>query len=189
MRLTDDIKRPAARKVFFASNPNLAARLDKARARKAQSERTGRNEDAAEADAQIDEILAECRGDVIAFYLTSIGREAYDELIKAHPPSQSQRNAYAKELKAIPEGQRPGPLRWNTETFAPALLSACIALPEPDELDDDDPPLDRWVEPPTPEEAEALWNSERWSLGELTTLQAAAMAVNAGGSVLELKGS
>lgn len=56
-----------------------------------------------------------------------------DALVAAHPPSEEQR-AKAKE--------KGGDAAWNPDTFAPALLAACVAPEDPDRPgrpDRDDP--------------------------------------------------
>ena len=68
----------------------------------------------------------------------SLSFKAYDALLGEHPPTDEQKKKNAS---------------YNVDTFAPALLAACL------------------VEPTlTDEEAAELWVSPEWSKGELSDL-------------------
>jgi hypothetical protein len=81
--------------------------------------------------------------------LRAIGSKKYDELIAQHPPTARQRKDGAS---------------YNPDSFAPALVAACMT----------EPVLDL-------EDAQALWESEEWSRGELTELFLAAVQINQAG--------
>jgi len=68
----------------------------------------------------------------------AIPAEEYDQLLAAHPPT--------------PDQKKKGDA-YNTDTFAPALISACMITPALS--------LDQ---------AHALWKSTQWSKGELLDL-------------------
>lgn len=91
--------------------------------------------------------------------ITPRGRKRYEQLVKAHPPTDEQ----VKE--AADQGQeRPS---YDAETFAPALLSAsCV-----------EPLL-------TLEEATELFDD--WSLTECSELLSACLAVNTGRRTVDL---
>lgn len=70
--------------------------------------------------------------------LKAVGSQAYDELLAEHPPTKEQ--------------QKDGNT-YNPETFAPALIAACMETPK---ISYDD--------------AVAIWTSTEWSRGEVTQL-------------------
>ena len=81
--------------------------------------------------------------------LRAIGSQAYDDLISKHPPTPKQKRDGAT---------------YNPDTFAPALVAACMTEPKIDL-----------------EDAQALWESEDWSRGELTELFLASVQINQAG--------
>lgn len=84
--------------------------------------------------------------------IRAIASTAYDDLVAANPPTEEQK------LRGD---------SWNIDTFAPALISACVY----------DPPL-------TYEQACDLYTSDEWSAGELGELFFSCQRVcNAGLSV------
>lgn len=85
----------------------------------------------------------------LAVKLKAIGSSAYDQLIAQYPPTPKQRKDGAT---------------YNPDTFAPALVAACMT----------EPALDL-------EDAQALWESSDWSRGELTELFLAAVQINQAG--------
>lgn len=110
------------------------------------------------------------------FRFESIGRAAYAELLRAHPPTPSQEKDYKEKLKARSKPLEPLP--YNPETFPPALLSACCVVPRLSPADADqiwhgrpavtDPETGVEVEPAAPP----------WSEGECGALFEAALAAN-----------
>lgn len=85
----------------------------------------------------------------VSVKLKAIGSSAYDGLIAAYPPTTKQKKDGAT---------------YNPDTFAPALVAACLVEPTMD-----------------PEDAQALWESDEWSRGELTELFLAAVQINQAG--------
>jgi hypothetical protein len=69
------------------------------------------------------------------FTFCSIGSRAFDELKRAHPPTEPQREALREELVAV--GADPGSVRleWNSATFPPALVAAASHDPKLNEQD------------------------------------------------------
>lgn len=96
------------------------------------------------------------------FVMASIGREGWEQLIDDHQPTDEQQDEHRQEQldRNVPPLMITG-LRWNTETFAPALIAAaCI-----------DPPV-------TVEQATRLWTDPAWSARECRELFDAALEVN-----------
>lgn len=52
----------------------------------------------------------------------AIGRRAYENLARSHPPTEAQ---IAEVKKAAPDATP----QWNTDTFPPALVAACMIEP------------------------------------------------------------
>lgn len=92
----------------------------------------------------------------------SIGRKPYEDLVAAHQPTDEQR----KDAKALGISED---LSHNPDTFPPALLAASGVAPAM-----------------TLAQASELWNSEKYSAGELALLFNTAQNVNAGSHVLSL---
>jgi hypothetical protein len=109
--------------------------------------RDGDDSDAArDAKAKADEAQAEVDACYETLQLTALPPADMEALITAHPPTAEQREA----------GQTP----WNTETFRPALLAACV---EGDMTEAD------WAD---------FITKGPVSLGEVAALWAAALGVN-----------
>jgi hypothetical protein len=77
-------------------------------------------------------------GGLISFLFISIGAKKYDALLTKHPPNAEQRAAGSS---------------FNTDTFAPALLSVVCVEPDID--------TKGWGE---------VWNGENWNRGEVSSL-------------------
>jgi hypothetical protein len=111
-------------------------------------------------------------GRLAVFRFEAIGRLAYDALVAAHPFTDEAQAKWLAQLEADgvpPAEQRP--LRWNRDTFGPALLSASCVSPRM-----------------TFEHATALWTSERFTESELARLWGACMVVNESGDGVRPKG-
>lgn len=72
----------------------------------------------------LEELQAEAEAAAVKFTATALPRKRYRKLIEAHPPKDPKR-------------------RWDDETFAPALISACITEPEGTDGD-------------------VIWNGDNW---------------------------
>ena len=79
----------------------------------------------------------------------ALGSKAYDDLMAAHPPTKQE-----KEDGAV----------WNSDTFPPALISACSVEPKIDE-----------------DSAKTIFTSEEWSRGELMDMFMKVVALNSEG--------
>ena len=102
---------------------------------------------------------AAVEAETVVFEFRAMGGEAYDELIKAHPPTLAQ--IAEEQKKAQAKGEKPRDLAYNEKTFPPALFAASCVSPEFSE-----------------DEAVELWGSPAWNDQELDTLFGAAYAVN-----------
>lgn len=78
--------------------------------------------------------------------LRAIGSKAYDDMLAGHPPTREQKADGAS---------------YNSDTFAPALISACSVSPSL-----------------TVDEARQIWESDEWSRGELMELFMGCVEVN-----------
>lgn len=92
----------------------------------------------------------------------SIGRQAYENLILEHPPTEKNKRE-AKRL-GIPEPT------FNPDTFPPAIIAASLVEPEMSE-----------------ESVEELFNSESYNRTELGLITHAALEVNNSAKVVSLK--
>lgn len=94
--------------------------------------------------------------------IRSIGRKPWEKLIEGHPATDEQQNDFVQQqLRQGVPPSRAERLRWNHETFPPAAIAACLV----------DPVL-------TIDQAQEIWDSERWSQDELAKLFAGCVAVN-----------
>lgn len=85
----------------------------------------------------------------VSILFKAIGSKAYDDLLSAHPPSKKD-----KEIGGV----------WNSDSFPPALLSACAVEPLIDE-----------------EAAKEIFASEDWSRGELMDMFMKVVTLNSEG--------
>lgn len=98
---------------------------------------------------------------VVTVRFRSIGRHAWDDLIRSHPPTDQQ----IAEAKASGMGD----LNFNSDTFPPAVVAASL----------DEPKM-------TVDEVAAIWDSPEWNQAELGILFAAALEVNNSRHTLDL---
>lgn len=88
-----------------------------------------------EATAKLDALIEQRSEKVADFKFKALGRDRYERLIKAHPPTKDQRTEAARQQRNV---------TWNEDTFPPALISACLISPKMTEaqvrelLDDDE---------------------------------------------------
>lgn len=164
-------KRPATKTVEVVLDPTLAVELrDAERARDlAQVRLDARPGDhdlqsAVWAAGEAVDVLrarADEEDAVVAVRFRSIGRLAWDELIRDHPPTDEQ----VAEAKSAGLGD----LNFNSDTFPPAVVAASL----------DDPKM-------TAEEVAELWDSPDWNQAELELLFIAALEVNNSRHTLDL---
>lgn len=168
-------KRPVTKTVEVVLDPALAVQIRDAQRRADDTERqlALRPDDdptqrAAWEAAEAVEVLrarAVEEDAVVAVRFRSIGRVAWDDLIRAHPPTDEQT---AEAKKEGTDG-----LNFNPDTFPPAVVAASV----------DEPKL-------TAEQVAAMWDSPDWNQAELTVLFTAALEVNNSRHTLDLgKGS
>lgn len=161
-------KQPTELKVVIALTPEVGYRLAEAQqkvdtARRAQIliKSNESDEAFAEAEAELEMIKEEVLDDCAEFVFHSIGRQAFEDLRDAHPPTPKQRDKAKKLATQMGLGTRGGQIGWNVDSFPPALIAACCSEPEM-----------------TIEEATELWNSEVFNEAETGQLFAAALQVN-----------
>lgn len=123
-----------------AVQPNRETRRAEAKAarKKAPSFEQMRAKKPRTGDIQITLDDEDGRPEEFTVKIQALGSKAYDRLIAAHPPTNKQRDR--QEI-------------YNIDTFAPALISACLI----------DPKL-------TVEEVTELYDSDEWAPGEIGNL-------------------
>jgi len=94
----------------------------------------------------------QARAAEVEFRFRSLGRRAYSDLLRAHPPTEAQK-------ADAPAGQV---LMWDADTFPPALMSATCVQPA-------DTTLDWW---------RGVYDD--WGLGQVERLWKACLTANAG---------
>lgn len=113
------------------------------------------------ADAAADAAEKALEPSVVWFEFRSIGRKAYDDLVKQHPPGEAENKEHLEQYKV--------PAPYNAESFAPALIAASL------------------VEPAlTVEQVQELFEDEAWNGAEIIQLWQAAQEVNSTRRVVEL---
>lgn len=120
----------------------------------AQREDTVTNR-APQAPALAERILtlkADAAASEVEFRFRSLGRRAYTDLLRAHPPTAQQKADAGDGVTVL----------WNVDTYPPALLHACCVTPA-------DTTLPWWQD---------LWDT--WGVGQAERLWKACLAANAG---------
>ena len=95
-------------------------------------------EDLLNKPARSRELIVKAGKNDVTVTLTAVGSRAYDNLLAEHPPTKEQ--------------QKDGNT-YNPDSFAPALIAACMTTPKI-----------------TEEDAVKIWVSGEWSRGEVTQL-------------------
>lgn len=116
------------------------------------------------AKENLDTLRAQAAADdaVVTLKFRSIGHHAYDELVRAHPPTAEQ----IAEVKAAGVDVE---LNFNADTFPPAVVAASLEEPKMSVA-----------------EVTELWESPDWNQAELTVLFSAAVGVNQRRETLDL---
>lgn len=105
--------------------------------------------DLADAEAALDELRERIGPHLAVFQFRGIDRLEFERIRKEHRPTPPQ----------VTEARKLGvsPPEWNTDTFAPAFISAsCVKITSPSGEQDGI----------AEEDAQALWNSDRWNDAE-----------------------
>lgn len=110
--------------------------------------------DAEDAEAAALEAEDAAAADTVTFVLEALGSDEFDALVDAHPPTKEQRTQFRRENPG------KGELNWNTDTFPPALVHACLVAPSA-----------------TAEEVVEMYRDPNWNRAELETLFGAALGV------------
>jgi hypothetical protein len=163
-------KRAATKTVEVVLDPDAARAVHEAEDRVNRAEarvRVTPDDPAAQealwaAREQLEGLRAQAAKDdvVVTLRFRSIGRHAYDDLIRQHPPTPDQQDE-AKEAG--------GTLNFNPETFPPAVVAACL----------EEPRL-------SVDEVTEMWESAEWNQAELAELFSAAVDVNSRRETLDL---
>lgn len=105
-----------------------------------------------EAKKEMDKFRSQMGDNVVMFKIQGLGRKKYSALQEDHPPTEEQKKM-ARERDVM--------LNYNTDTFPPVLIHACLT----------DPDLSL-------KEVQEMWDSDDWTTAELLTLFNAAVEVN-----------
>jgi hypothetical protein len=164
-------KQPATKTVEVVLDPALAEQVREAERRRDDADRrlAVRPDDpniqteSWEAAAALETLRAQAvkQDAVVTVRFRSIGRHAWDDLIRQHPPTDAQ----TAEAKAAGMGD----LNFNSDTFPPAVVAASL----------EDPKL-------TVDEVAEIWDSPDWNQAELGVLFGAALEVNNSRHTLDL---
>lgn len=111
------------------------------------------------ARAERDAARAALDGSTVWLVFRAVGRKAYDQLVRDHPPTEEQ----------LAEKRDPGTPTpaWNLDTFPVALIAASCVEPAM-----------------TVEEAQTIW--DEWNGGEIADLWMAALRANTTRRVVEM---
>lgn len=169
MPTVDDILgryKPAEKTVRINLDGHLAARIDELReshraAVEQEKGQEGLDSRAGEIAQELMELRATQRDSMTEFTFTAIGGEALDELIREHPPTETQWARFREVSKSSPWAQAPD---FDAETIAPHLVSQSLSQIDGEATD--------W----TPEDAERFWKTIHE--GARADLLEAAWAVN-----------
>jgi hypothetical protein len=164
-------KKPVTKTVRFANDPEITERLEQIENEHLQTTLAFRlnNEDEvakkklADLQEEKDRLLEEASKNSTRFVFRSLGRNRFDELRTAHPPTEADRKR-AREM-----GQNPDELGWDLDEFPKELISACCMDPEL-----------------TPEDVKQMFDDELFSSAEMSELFNAAVQVNLRSNVVNL---
>ena len=162
-------KKPSVKRVPIAMDSEEADEFNRLRVRvedaKQQAQLRSRDKEAQveyeSLKAELEEFEEKIEDDIVVFTFRSIGRNKFDEVLEACPPTDAQVRKAKKEGDDVPN--------WNEDTFPPALMSEAIVEPELSE-----------------EDIFEIWESPDWSHAEVASLFLAALEVNQSRSVVEL---
>lgn len=150
-------KQPMERTVSVVLSDDAATAWQDASAAVERARLTGKPTDDLEAAAA--EARAALEAETVTLRFRSIGRKAYDALLRQHPPTEEQK------AEATKEGTPEPP--YDIDSFAPALVAAsCI-----------EPMM-------TPEQVRELW--DEWNTAEILPCWMAALEVNTQRRVVDL---
>lgn len=160
-------KKPMAKTVRFIGDPEAMDRLEEARRElqslKSMAEARSMEVDGAELarlQENIDAAQAEVDDSIIKIRFQGLGRKAYEQLQRAHPPTEEQKAEGDEET---------GPVTFNPETYPIALITACAA--------------EVWVggkvqEFSAPEDKQAFLDSDVWNQAEFWEMWMTCLHVN-----------
>lgn len=175
-------KKRASARVPMCMDAALTAEVDrltdlinKARMRTALP--GGRNDDNLAVEiASLEDALADAKAAVAEatewFLVEALPPHECDALIDKHPPTKEQ------VAQARKENGPKATLRWNSDTFTPALIAACTSVITPDGEDPDTGRKLETYEHLTPEFVDEMMDGGLWSTGEMLALFEAALDVN-----------
>ncbi len=173
-------KKPVSRSIEIFLDSDVAQAVNRAEAalERAEERLSQRPSDAAlqakqaDAKAELERLQAEASesGAVATFTFRGIGRKAYEQLIEDHPPTEAQQKEAREAGQAAGLPAQFQRLKWNADTFPPALIAAASYEPKI-----------------TPEEAWEIYHvSENWNDGELTSIFVTAVEAQQARDVADL---
>ena len=156
-------KKPVIRKVWIAGDDEIAEKhniaLQKCNTLKglhrARPEDKEIANDLYQAEKALKEAETELRATALLFKFRSIGRVAFEKLVKQHGPKEEDFEEARKD------GVEPTQVNWHTATFSVALTAACSLEPKM-----------------TVAEVQELFDDEAWTEVENSALFNAALGAN-----------
>jgi hypothetical protein len=179
-------KKPNSVRVNICMDPRLVDRVTQLEAKRARvmgRMQQGRNPDPAAAgeledvESELDDARGAAKAHSEWFLVTALAPSEFDGLVDAHKPTKDQRADARKQLG--PQAQ----LAWNTETFPPALLEACVSVIT---VEDDG---EESYEALTAEFVTEMRKGGAWNEGEFNALVDAALKVNKSTSQVNAAGN
>ena len=156
-------KKPVIRKVWIALDDEVAEEFQEAISKRDSLKSIHRvrpddktiASDLHVAEQACKEAEAKFRESAALFKFKSIGRVAFDKMIKNHPPTAEEKREVAEA------GGDPSELQWCVETFSVALTAACSLEPKM-----------------TVAEVQELWDDDNWTQAEAAAMFNAALQAN-----------
>lgn len=115
-----------------------------------------REQDLKDAEADLEAAKAAADAQTVIMKFRALGRKAYSDLLKAHPPTEEHQKEFDAQLAS--HGMEPRKLEHSLDSFPPALIAATLFEPKL-----------------TEKQAAEMW--EEWSEAETEAIFARALAV------------
>jgi hypothetical protein len=117
----DELYQPTKTRATICLDSDLVLAIERLEAQLAVESRIdetqNRTPQAPQIAEQIVELREQAKSAEVEFVFRSIGRKAYTDLIRAHPPTEAQKTEAGANLA------------WNVDTFPPALLALACEAP------------------------------------------------------------
>jgi hypothetical protein len=180
-------KRPAEERVGIVMESRFQLRVQDAQSRLSKLElkanlHAGKNgspnrqlaDELDEAEEQLAAARRDAEDHTEWFVAKAMAPRRFDGLAELHPPTPDQRKEARKESQT---------LRWNPETFFPALLAACVHVVTPlaEPNDDGETEVHTLLTEEFVKEMHEGGEDSQWNVGEINALVEAALKANHSG--------